>query len=195
MPGCASEIPEFGFLPDGLGLQGFFSKSCETCALADLQRIAIVLTEAGVGDFWDDVERVARNQLLENQYRDADGLRRALPGISERVLAMLWGAFEAAAAPNSLLTWDGSEGCCIGGGMRGLYLTWRAAVSESNGLTRVNMGFSRSTPYAEIVGHEPWSGQIEVRVRASAPMPRQVLIGCRATPVRGRRGPPSTTLR
>lgn len=166
------QTPDFGFLVDGLGLDGVFSSSCETCGIADLLHLAIVLTEAGAGDYWDDIERFARNQLLENQYRDADALRRAFPGISDRVVNMLWGAFEAAARPNELLTWDGSEGCCIGGGLRALYLTWRAAVTETGRETRVNLGFSRSTPFADVAGHEPWEGRIDVRVRS----PRRVLI-------------------
>lgn len=165
-------IADFGFLPDGFGLEGFFASTCETCALADLLHLAIVLTQAGAGDYWDDVERFARNQLLQNQYADADALRAAFPRISEPVLAMLHGAFECAALPNSLLTWNGSEGCCIGGGLRALYLVWHAGVAETERETRVNLGFSRATLHAEVVGHEPWAGRIEVRARD----PRDVLI-------------------
>jgi hypothetical protein len=166
------QTPDFGFLVDGLGLEGVFAGTCETCALTDLIHLAIILTEAGQGDYWDDIERYARNQLLENQYRDAGLLRRAFPGISDRVLAMLWGGFECAAHPNSLLTWNGAEGCCIGGGLRALYLTWRAAVAETPEETRVQLGFSRPTAGAEIVGYEPWRGCVEVRVRS----PRRVLV-------------------
>ncbi|MDI7275158.1 MAG: hypothetical protein QME94_04185 [Anaerolineae bacterium] len=164
--------PDFGFLADGFLLDGFFSTTCETCALADLLHLAIALTEAGVADYWDDVERYARNQLLENQYRDAEALRRALPGLSDGVLSMLLGGFECAAGPTSLLTWNGAEGCCIGGGLRALYLVWRATLAETAEETRVNLGFSRSSPYVEVVGHEPWAGRIQVRVRG----PRRVLI-------------------
>lgn len=164
--------PEFGFLTDGFLLDGFFSTTCETCGLADLLHLAIVLTEAGAGDYWDDVERYARNQLLENQYGDAEKLRRALPGISDSVLAMLQGGYECAAHPTSLLTWDGAEACCIGGGLRALYMVWRAGLAETAEETRVNLGFSRSSPYVEVVGHEPWAGRIQVRVRR----PRRVLI-------------------
>lgn len=164
--------PDFGFIVDGFGLDGFFSTTCETCSLADLIHLAVVLSDAGVGDYWDDVARYARNQLLENQYRDAEAIRRLLPGISDSVLAMLIGGFECAAYPNSILTWQGAEGCCIGGGLRALYLAWRANVSETEAETRVNLGFSRSTPHADVVGHEPWAGRIEVRVRT----PRAVLI-------------------
>jgi hypothetical protein len=159
------QTPDFGFLADGLGLEGFFAGTCETCALADLQHLAILLSEAGAGDYWDDVERVARNQLIENQYRDAHALQRALPSITPEVLAMLHGGFECAAYPNRLLTWDGAEGCCIGGGLRALYLTWRGAISQAEHETRVNLGISRSTPAVEVVGHEPWRGQIDARAR------------------------------
>ncbi len=109
-------IPEFGFLFDGLGLDGFFSTTCETCGLADLVHLALLLTEGGAGDYWDAIERVVRNQLLENQLKDAAQLRALFPSIEEPVLAMMHGGFECAAYPNRLLNYTGVEGCCIGGG-------------------------------------------------------------------------------
>ena len=168
------QTPEFGFLSDGLGLEGFFAGTCETCGLADLQHLGVLLSESNTGDYWDDVERVARNQLAQNQYADAGLLRSAFPSITPRVLDMLHGGFECAAHPNHLLTWDGAEGCCIGGGLRALYLTWRASVSETADETRVNMGLSRSTPNVDIVAHEPWAGRIDVRLLGDSQ--RRVLI-------------------
>jgi hypothetical protein len=159
--------PEFGFLRDGLGLDGFFAGTCETCGLADLVHLALLLTETGAGDYWDDIERIARNQLLENQYREPGAIRQLYPGIDDRVLAMMHGGFECAAYPNRLLTWVGVEACCIGGGLRALYLAWRGAVAENAVETRVNLGFSRSTPGVEIIGHEPWLGRIDVRARTA----------------------------
>ncbi len=163
------QTPDFGFLIDGLGLDGFFAGTCETCGLADLLHLAVLLTESGVGDYWDDIERVARNQLVQNQYTDACLLEQAFPSITPPVMSMLHGSFECAAHPNNLLTWDGSEGCCIGGGLRALYLTWRAAVTESPDETRINIGVSRSTPYVDVVAHEPWAGRIDVRVMSTIP--------------------------
>lgn len=167
-----ANTPAFGFLLDGLGLDGFFSQTCETCGLADLVHLALLLTEAGVGDYWDDIERIARNQLLENQLRDAPTLRQLFPEIADNVLAMMHGGFECAAYPNRLLTWTGVEACCIGGGLRALYLAWRASVTEDGAETRVNLGFSRTTPTVEVIGHEPWRGRIDVRVHA----PRRLQI-------------------
>jgi hypothetical protein len=168
------QTPEFGFLSDGLGLEGFFAGTCETCGLADLQHLGVLLSESDACDYWDNVERVARNQLLQNQYASADLLRHTFPTITPPVLDMLHGSFECAAHPNHLLTWDGAEGCCIGGGLRALYFTWRSSVSETSNETRVNMGISRSTPSVDVVAHEPWVGRIDVRVVAGSP--RNVFI-------------------
>lgn len=167
-----ANTPDFGFLRDGLGLDGFFAGTCETCGLADLVHLALLLTRAGVGDYWDDLERIARNQLLENQYRELATLRRLFPGIDESVLAMLHGGFECAALPNRLLTYTGVEACCIGGGLRALYHVWRGAISEQGDETEVHLGFSRSTPRVEVIGHEPWLGRIDVRLRA----PRRLAV-------------------
>jgi hypothetical protein len=56
--------------------------------------------------------------------------------------------------------------------LRALYLAWRASATESSSETRVNMGFSRATAHADVVGYEPWEGRVEVRVRS----PRTVLV-------------------
>lgn len=158
---------DFGFLLDGLGLDGFFAGTCETCGLADLVHLALLLTQAGAGDCWGDIERIARNQLTENQYADREALRRLYPGVDETVLRMLHGGFECAATPNRLLTYTGVEACCIGGGMRALYHVWRGAVTDRGEQTDINLGFSRSTPHVEVIGHEPWQGRIDVRLRTS----------------------------
>ncbi len=167
-----TNTPDFGFLRDGLGLDGFFSSTCETCGLADLVHLALALTQAGVADYWDDIERIARNQLLENQYRDAPMLRQLYPGIDESVLAMMHGGFECAAFPNRLLAYRGIEACCIGGGLRALYHAWRGAISETGDTTMINLGFSRSTANVEVIGHEPWQGRLDVRLRT----PRRLTI-------------------
>jgi len=167
-----ANTPDFGFLRDGLGLDGFFAGTCETCGLADYVHLALVLTQAGAGDYWDDIERIARNQLLENQYREEATLRQLYPGIDEAVLAMMHGGFECAAFPNRLLAYSGIEACCIGGGLRALYHVWRGAVQEQNDETIVNLGFSRTTPHVEVIGHEPWRGRIDVRLRS----PRRLSI-------------------
>ena len=38
--------------------------------------VAVALTDAGLGDYWDDVEQYARNGLIEAQLTDRDEIRR-----------------------------------------------------------------------------------------------------------------------
>jgi len=158
-----ANMTDFGFLPDGLGLDGFFAGTCETCALADFVHLAVVLSECGAGEYWDDVERLVRNQLLANQYTDVDAIRRAFPGVTDDVLAMLRGGFECAARPNDLFNWAGAEACCIGGGVRALYLAWRAAIETRDGETSVRMGVTRQTNAAIVTAYAPWDGRIDVQ--------------------------------
>ena len=64
----------------GSSLVGFMRKpyypTSEICEIADMLALALKLTEAGVGDYWDDVDRWVRNQFAEGQLMDADWIDR-----------------------------------------------------------------------------------------------------------------------
>jgi hypothetical protein len=157
---------DFGWLPDGVGFPDdyMWSQFCETCALSDYLELAILLSEAGVGDYWDDVERCARNQLLENQFTQMEGVLP--PGTDERVIAAAHGSFACGARPNTPLGWeDGLEGCCLGSGLHALYLVWKHAVADQAGTVSINLPISRSTPSLEVVSYEPYRGEVRVQVQ------------------------------
>ncbi|MBM3242960.1 hypothetical protein FJZ31_42415 [Candidatus Poribacteria bacterium] len=59
----ASMDPIVGYVSEA-DSPGCFS---ETCGVADMIALALKLTEAGAGDYWDDVDRWTRNQFAENQ--------------------------------------------------------------------------------------------------------------------------------
>jgi hypothetical protein len=162
----AGQAARFGWFPDGIGFPPgyFWGQFCETCALADYLELGILLSEAGLGDYWDEVERCARNQLLENQYRDVRGYLP--PDTDPHVVAAALGTFECAARPNGLLGWsEGLEGCCIGSGLHALYLVWAHAVTEAGGTVTVNLPISRSTESLEVVGEEPYAGRVRLLAR------------------------------
>ena len=48
----------------------------EACAVSDLLVLAVKLTDAGLGDYWDDVDAVIRNQLTAQQCINLDLMRR-----------------------------------------------------------------------------------------------------------------------
>src|SRR5215216_3612811 len=143
----------FGWIPDGLGFtldETPFAGTCETCALADLIEIAIALTEASLGDYWDDVDRYARNQLLEQQLRDVS---RVSPNADPATAAIIRGAFDSAALANSLIGDRHGlvEGCCTPAGARACMAVWdHIATRDAEGV-HVNLLFSRDTPWARLI--------------------------------------------
>ena len=50
----------------------------EGCALGDLVGLGVRLSDAGVGDYWDDVDAVVRNHLVEQQLTRPDLLERVV---------------------------------------------------------------------------------------------------------------------
>lgn len=62
---------EFGWFPEVVEP----GRDCETCAIVDMIDCAIMLAKAGYHKYWGDVERYARNQLVENQLRDVSWIR------------------------------------------------------------------------------------------------------------------------
>jgi hypothetical protein len=162
----ADQASRFGWLPDGIGFPPgyFWGQFCETCALADYLELGILLSEAALGDYWDLVERCARNQLLENQFRDVDSFLP--PATDPQVKAAARGTFECAARPNGLLGWgEGLEGCCIGSGLHALYLVWAHAIAERGGMATINLPISRATEALEVISDEPYAGRLRLLIR------------------------------
>ena len=162
----------FGWVPDGMALDPAtnpFAGTCETCSVVDMLELALKLTEAGLGNYWDDVERYTRNQFLENQIRDPE---LVVPTDRRRdsqtpVAAIVRGSFESTAAPNSLLSGPRQEieGCCTGAAGRGCFLVWERIITEQADGVFVNLAFSRESEAVEVISQEPYSGTLVVRAK------------------------------
>jgi hypothetical protein len=161
----------FGWIPDGLGFdvsENIFAGSCETCALCDLLEMAITLTEAGLGSYWDDIDRYARNQLLEQQIRDVSKLAtpEVLAQTDPIVPKIMTGAFDSAAHANSLVgdRHGVVEGCCTPAGARACMLVWDRILSRERDGIHINLMYSRDTPYARLISSEPYMGEFRVEI-------------------------------
>lgn len=71
----------------GMGL------TIEGCTTGDLVALGIQLSDAGMGDYWDDVDYIVRNSLCEAQTTDADTLKRFGDACAERPKDSFWGAY------------------------------------------------------------------------------------------------------
>jgi hypothetical protein len=150
----------FGWVPDGIAWP-----TCETCAIGDVIHLAVRLSRLGQGDFWYDVERIARNQLLENQFREPERVlagREAVPGLAP----FIQGSFASWARPNDLLGGPDLEGCCTGGGVRALFHVLNNVVArEEPDTVTVRMLFSVDTPEAQVRSALPYEGRVQVRLK------------------------------
>jgi DUF1680 family protein len=159
----------------GIAQIGFFPEMtaggpCETCCTADMVALAIRLSDAGFGDYWDDVDQYVRNQLVEHQLLRADYLERIGGGAkagpssdpavcTERVIERNLGAFTGRGNPTDLR--DGAiMHCCTANGTQALYYAWEATVRCDEGTAKVNLLLNRASPWLDVDSYLPYEGKV-----------------------------------
>ena len=175
-----------GFFPEWLNMDE--PQTLEICELADMISLAIKLSLAGVGDYWDMADRWIRNLFLEGQLRRADwvywvGNKTAisvapfhLPAYhtNERVAERNIGAFGSEMAPNDFLPEFPHDcrsqtssliHCCTGNATRTIYYAWENILTHENGRLRINLLLNRASDWADVDSRIPYEGQVNVKVK------------------------------
>ncbi|MGI9072471.1 MAG: hypothetical protein ACR2JB_14415 [Bryobacteraceae bacterium] len=154
----ANYTSPFGWVADSVG-----AKTCETDTITSAIRLALELIKEGHAEYWNDIERFVRNQLVENQFRNLETLHIADPKVARGV----HGCFDSWADPNTLLAVKNGdiEGCCINGGMRGLFLASQNAIHETAKEIRVNLLINAATPGLEVASYLPSEGRLVLYAR------------------------------
>lgn len=176
-------------LRDSSPLVGFFPEyiddwpddrsiiDCEGCCVADMLQIALWMTKAGVGDYWDDINRYLRNQFAEMQMTSGDWIIRMtkeLPrspvrpdetaeDVSERAV----GTFAGWSTANDFYAGcgEGVMNCCTGNCSRALYYIWENMLEFKEEELRLHLLLNRASPWADIKSHIPYSGQMDVKMK------------------------------
>jgi hypothetical protein len=170
----------------GAGLVGFFPEwtnspvwqTCETDQVADMINIALRLSEAGAGDYWDDADRWIRNQFAENQLTEVDWIEKfskegkpVKPSIRVRTDNIPQKAIGGFAASPSANDWVGRPmqaniaGCCTVYGANGLFWIWEHILRHDNGRLRINLLLNRASPWADVDSYVPYQGRVDVRIK------------------------------
>ncbi len=181
-----SEGTRFGFLPEVIGRKGDVV-SCETCALMDFLGLAVTLANNGHPEYWGDVERMVRNQLVESQVRDVSWLR---PGDKPDTAQFTWrdvgarmvGGYAGWTSPTHILAareelhWGGPElrgkdrafqNCCGGSGTHAFFIVWKNCSRFENGTLSVHLHIDKLLPQAEIRCRQPFKGVLTVDLKES----------------------------
>ena len=155
----------------------------EGCALGDMVGLGIRLSDAGLGDYWDDVDAVVRNQLIEQQLTDASALDRIvaqfqdqpdpasqekLPGklCFDDIISRSLGCFAGTALPTSVpRPWV--MHCCTGNATQGLYYAWEGALREDGDRATVNLLLNRAGRLVDVDSELPHAGRALIRNHAA----------------------------
>ena len=144
--------------------------------------LGIRLTDAGLGDYWDAVDAVVRNQLVEQQMIRADLLERiSATGperpndkrsphpnqeLNEDVIRRSIGIFGGTASPTAI-PGTSSMTCCTSNGTQGLYYAWEGAVRCSGDAAQVNLLLNRASKLLDVESHLPYEGKAVIRNKAA----------------------------
>jgi DUF1680 family protein len=171
-------IPRMGYVncyPAGMNMM-------EGCALGDLVALAIRLTDAGLGDYWDDVDAMTRNHLVEQQVSDRDQLERIAAAAAEddcrdklhprqgnwdKVIDRTLGIYAGTSLPSAIRNpW--SMVCCTGNGTQGLYYAWEAIVREHGSSAQVNLLLNRASRLLDVDSWLPHEGKVVIRNKGAS---------------------------
>ena len=176
--------PLVGFFPELVpGSERYIRRhimTCETCEVADMIGLSLKLTRAGVGDYWEDVDRWVRNQFVENQLTSVDWVEKVpaeafqfLPSVLEEKPVEAWesteiqravGSFAVSALPND---WGlaSSHYCCTGNAGRTLYWIWDSILTHKEESVQVNLLLNRASPWLDVNSHLPYEGRVELKIK------------------------------
>jgi len=174
-----------GYFPEMLGRPSF--ETSEMCEVADMIALGAKLSAAEAGDYWDDVDRWARNMFAEGQLTPARAallLRysSALPvtpvdhqtpvcgGVTpsgyettERVIERNMGGFAGWPEPSDWGT--AIMHCCTGNSTRSIYYLFDSILGYAGGKLRLNLLLNRASPWADVDSYLPYAGQVDVRIK------------------------------
>jgi hypothetical protein len=149
-------------------------EGCETCTVAYMLGIAVKLSEAGKGDYWDEIDRWVRNYFSAAQLKEFDWIYSLTEGESrkpvaanetrERVPERSIGAWPAGANGNDwgvpIITH-----CCTGNAARAVYYVLEHMVDYREGGLRVNLLLNRASRWADVYSYIPYQGRVEVKMK------------------------------
>ena len=186
----------FGWSPEFLDRYGIEDEGCETCTLMDQVHAATALALAGHTEYWNHVERIARNQLVEQQLLDTRLVRNTAGAedtelsVFHGVADMVRGGFGGWCAPNDFIGTNKHSwclmNCCGPSGVRALWTAWRYVEHLQPNATTIDVLMGRTGETVNVEDHTPREGRFVVHVKRDTDLSIRVpgFLGDRVPTVR-----------
>ena len=165
-----------------------YGNSVEICEVADMVWLALYLTRAGLGDYWDDIDRWVRNVYAQGQLCDPhlfkhipdsyyntepdNRLYRDSTNIREKSVGSFFGWMRANEALTVNQTPDGRKlmdssimHCCTANGARTFFCVWDSMVSRSGNLVKVHLLLNRASEWLDIDSYLPAAGKVVIHIK------------------------------
>lgn len=166
-------IPSIGKVGDGQG-----------CGIGRMIGLAVKLSYASVGDYWEDVDQYIRNHAVAYQLTAKDVYRmlgkrhlaagdyempdevlrklgddlpaaKGLPGVTAAdVIRPAIGEIQGVTSKSP--TWQ----CCGSHGNMSFFYVWDGALRHDDGVVRVNLLLNRASPWMDVDSFLPFEGKV-----------------------------------
>lgn len=171
-----------------LYLQCQQGNSVEICEVSDMILLALYLTKAGIGDYWDDIDRWTRNMLSEGQMLTTnflDGLpneyfanepRNRPYEYSQQVMERTKGSFFGWMSANDGIRLNRTENgvelpdrsimhCCTANGALAMYYVLDSIINKKNDCVFVELLLNKSSRWLDIKSFIPIEGKVILNIK------------------------------
>jgi hypothetical protein len=159
----AARVGWFGgmIMPAKYERDPILARHTEGDSLGEMIELGLRLADAGLGEYWDDIDAVVRNQLIEQQFCDVELMRRVANGAPiTSMLQDLAGGFTE--TPSLTVAHPEMYGCCSANGSIGLYYAWEGITRFHEGVATVNLLLNRASSWMDIDSYLPYEGKVEL---------------------------------
>ncbi|HET6328221.1 MAG TPA: hypothetical protein VFG04_26300 [Planctomycetaceae bacterium] len=135
---------------------------CDSAGIAAALLLAVKLSDAGVGDYWDDVDYIVRNQLIEQQFTDANAMRGKAGGDPLNVIGRFVGGC-GTGEPTAIK--PEISGVATAATAAAFYHAWHGITryDEDAKTGQVNLFLNRVSPWLDVESHLPFEGKVILR--------------------------------
>jgi len=141
---------------------------------------AINLSDGGVGDYWEDVDQYVRNTIVEDQFVDADLIRKMCEDLGQPTethdgqytIDRFLGNIRHAANMDGQGTVDPTQAWTevfrseASGYFEPFYYVWESITRYTDGVGQINLLLNRASPWLDIDSYLPYEGKVVVRNKA-----------------------------